>query len=116
VFNKIDLVTDRFLINDAEAEYPNCVFVSAERGLNMMRLLQRMQETYDESAILRVLEIPYEDMRIVNKMYEDLEVLSRHDGDHAIRLSVRVPSDKLPLFNSRYGQYTVIAEPPLSQS
>jgi len=29
---------------------------------------------------------------------------------------VRVPSDKLPLFNSRYGQYTVIAEHPLSQS
>ena len=116
VFNKIDLVTDRFLLNDAEAEFPNCVFVSAERGLNMLRLLQRMQEAYDESAILRVLEIPYQEMRIVSKMYEDLEVLHRHDGDNAIRLSVRVPSDRLPLFNSRYGQFSVIAGPTLSQS
>lgn len=110
VFNKIDLVEDPFLINDAEAEYPNCVFVSAERGLNMLRLLQRMQEAYDESAIVRTLEIPYEDMRVVSKLYEDLEVLHRHDGDHAIRLSVRVPSDKLSLFTSRYGQFAVASE------
>ena len=110
VFNKIDLVDDRFLLNDAEAEYPNCVFVSAQRGLNLLRLLQRMQEAYDESAIVRTLEIPYEDMRIVSRMYEDLEVLHRHDGDHAIRLSVRIPSDKLPLFTSRYGQFAVAAD------
>lgn len=116
VFNKIDLIDDRFLINDAEAEYPGCVFVSAERGLNMLRLLQRMQEAYDESATVHVLEIPYEDMRIVSKMYEDLEVLHRLDGESAIRLSVRIPSDKLPLFTSRYGRYTVVSESTSLQS
>jgi 50S ribosomal subunit-associated GTPase HflX len=92
------------------------VFVSAERGLNMLRLLQRMQEAYDESATVHVLEIPYEDMRIVSKMYEDLEVLHRLDGESAIRLSVRIPSDKLPLFTSRYGRYTVVSESTSLQS
>lgn len=105
VFNKIDLVEDPHLIGDAEAEYPNCVFVSAARGLNITRLLQRMQEIYEESAILRVLTIPYEDMRMVAKIYDDVEVLQRTDTDTGINLSVRVPSDKLSLFTSRYERY-----------
>lgn len=112
VFNKIDLIDDPHLINDAEAEVPNCVFVSAERGLNINRLLQSMQETFEESAITRVVRIPYEDMRTVARIYEDVEVLHREDTDTDIRLSVRVASDKLPLFMSRYEKF-MAADAPL---
>lgn len=112
VFNKIDLIEDPHLINDAEAEVPNCVFVSAERGLNISRLLQRMQETFEESAIMRTVRIPYEDMKAVARIYEDVEVLHREDTDTDIRLSVRVASDKLPLFMSRYEKF-MTADAPL---
>lgn len=111
VFNKIDLIDDPHLINDAESDYPNCVFVSAERGLNISRLLQRMQEIFEESAILRSVCIPYEHMKVAARIYEDVEVLHRNDTDTDIRLSVRVPSDKLSLFMSRYAQY-VASEAP----
>lgn len=114
VFNKIDLIEDPLLMNDAEAEVPNCVFVSAERGLNISRLLQIMQETFEESAIVRTLTIPYSDMKIVSRIYEDAEVLVRDDTDTDIRLSVRVPSDKLPLFMSRYEQFLSADGSPIS--
>lgn len=114
VFNKIDLLEDTLVINDAEAEFPNCVFVSAERGLNISRLLQRMQETFEESAIIRTLCIPYSDMKIVARIYDDVEVLVRQDTDSDIRLSVRIPSDKLALFMARYDNYVAADGPPLS--
>ncbi len=111
VFNKIDLVDDPHLIDDTEAEYSNCVFVSAARGLNLSRLLQRMQETFEESAVLRTLVVPYEHMRVVSRVYQDVEVLSRTDQDEGIRLAVRVPSDKLPEFRLRYQEFEVTDEP-----
>lgn len=114
VFNKIDLIDDPHMINDAEADVPNCVFVSAERGLNISRLLQRMQETFEESAIMRTVHIPYEDMKAVARIYEDVEVLHREDTDTDIRLSVRVASDKLPLFMSRYQKFMTADAPPTS--
>jgi len=114
VFNKIDLVEDRLKINEAEADYPHCVFVSASRGLNITRLQQRMQETFEESAIVRTVRIPYEDMKTVARIYDDVEVLVREDTDTDIVLSVRIASDKLPLFMSRYSQYIHVDDPSLS--
>lgn len=112
VFNKIDALDDSATMDDAEAESPGCVFVSAQRGVNIERLLHVMQSTYEESAILRLLRIPYEEMNIVARLYSEVEVLQRSDEDSAVLLSVRVPADQLAPFMARYRRY-VTNEAPL---
>jgi GTP-binding protein HflX len=105
VFNKIDTVNERELLDDAEAESPGCVFVSAHRGINIDKLLHVMQATYEESAVLRTLRIPYEHMSAVSRLYQEVEVLSRSDEDSDVLLSVRVPADQLASFTARYRQF-----------
>lgn len=109
VFNKIDAVTDPHVMHDAEAETPGCVFVSAHRGLNLLKLLETMQAAYEESSIVRIVHLPYNSMQILARLYNDVEVLQRTDLDTGIELSVRVAGDKLEAFTARYAQY--IANP-----
>jgi GTP-binding protein HflX len=111
VFNKVDALEDRLLMQDLEAEYPGCVFVSAERGINMQRLLARMQDTFEETSIVQHLLIPYEHMRDVSALYDDVEVLLRDENDDGIRLAVRLPSDKLSTFQRRYAAFITAPEP-----
>lgn len=105
VFNKIDAVTDPHALHDAEAENPGCVFVSAHRGLNLLKLLELMQAAYEESSIVRILHIPYDSMQIIARLYADVEILNRADLDEGVELTVRVPGEKLEAFSARYAQY-----------
>ena len=105
ILNKIDMISDQHVLHDAEAENPGCVFVSAHRGLNLLKLLETMQTTYEESSILRTLNVPYDRMHVLNRLYEDVEVLHRTDHEAGIELSVRIPSEKLNAFTARYTQY-----------
>lgn len=107
VFNKIDALQDRLLLHDLEAEFPGCVFVSAARSINLGRLLERMSETYDDSTTTSIVHLPYEHGGMVSRLYDHADVLKRDDLESGIRLLVRVPSDKLSEFQSRYGQWIV---------
>ncbi|MBS1562442.1 MAG: GTPase HflX [Bacteroidetes bacterium] len=107
VFNKIDLITDRHRIDDIASEYPGCVFVSAERGINIIRLLDKMKDTYEEQSVTQTLLFPYGSMKEAARLYEDAEVLLREDKDVGVYLSVKVQSDKLPAFSKRYGAFLI---------
>lgn len=111
VFNKVDALDDRLLMLDLESEFPGCVFVSAERGINMPRLLARMQESFEETSIVQHLLIPYDHMRDVSTLYADVEVVFRDEKDDGIRLAVRLPSDKLSAFQRRYAAFITAFAP-----
>lgn len=105
VFNKVDALDDRLVMHDLETEYPGCVFVSAERGLNLQRLLMRMQETLEETSVTVRMLIPYDHMADVSRLYDDVEVLHRDEIEDGVRLAVRLPSDKLSAFQRRYAGF-----------
>ena len=108
-FNKVDALEDRLLMQDLESEFPGCVFVSAERGINLQRLLVRMQESFEETSIVQHLLIPYDHMRELSNLYTEVEVLLRDEVDAGVRLAVRLPSDKLPAFQRRYAAFVTAA-------
>ncbi|MBI2793228.1 MAG: GTPase HflX [Ignavibacteria bacterium] len=105
VFNKIDAVEDRHLLDDIGMEYPGCVFISATRSINLGRLLADMQAVLESLSVQRTLRIPYDRMKDVSTVYDELEVLERLDGDESVTLIVKVPSDKLLLFSNTYAPY-----------
>lgn len=110
VFNKIDALDHPHLMDDLAAEFPGSVFVSAQRSLNIMHLLQRMNETLEQISVPVHLSIPYDYMQDVSKVYESNEVVHRDDTDEGVQLAVKVPTDKLAAFHARYGNY-VTKEP-----
>jgi len=105
VFNKIDLIEDRHLIDDTDAEYPGSLFISAVRGINIPRLLQAMQTAIEELSVVRTLTIPYAKANLVARVYERSEVLDRRDGDLGTTLVVKIPSDKLLAFQREYDDF-----------
>lgn len=105
VFNKIDAADDRHLLDDIGMEYPGSVFISAERAINLGRLLANMQHVLESLSVQRTLRIPYERMKDVSSVYDDVEVLERLDGDESVTLVVKVPADKLLMFSNTYAPY-----------
>lgn len=102
VFNKIDALSDRHRLSDIELEFPDAVFVSALRGINLNRLLSSMCQAFDESSNLLTLTVSYDDGKREHGIYAETSVIARSEEPEGVKLSVRVPSDRLSAFKLRY--------------
>ncbi len=51
IFNKIDLVTDKNKIHFVSNKYENNVIISAQRGINISRLKEKLTEVIEESFV-----------------------------------------------------------------
>jgi len=109
VFNKIDAIADRYRLEEIQQEFPEAVFVSALRSINLSRLLQEMMVSYDDSTHIFTVRIPYSATSVTAQLYKDGEVLSRSTDDDGVSLSVRVANDKLERFQTRYGHLMIPA-------
>lgn len=106
VFNKTDIMEDyQGVLKRIEAEYPNSIFVSAKRNININKLLELFQAEYDGSSQIFNFTIPYDDMANVAKLYDFVEIVSRNDSDQGIELSVKVNSEKQDHFKNVFGKY-----------
>jgi GTP-binding protein HflX len=102
VFNKIDAINDRHRLHDIELEFPDAVFVSAIRGINVSRLLETMCHSFDDACNVLTLVVSYDDGRREHGIYAETNVIARSEEPDGVRLSVRVSSDKLSTFKARY--------------
>lgn len=106
VFNKMDKVNDDTgLLKRTEENYPNNVFVSAKRNINIGKLLEMFQSEYDNSSKLSDFSVPYSEMGNINKLYDLVEVIERKDSDYGIDFKVRVNRDKHEHFKNIFGKY-----------
>ena len=94
VFNKIDLLEDVGTIHDLEREFPDAVFVSAHRGINLSQLLLRMQHVIDEGTRRLYVLVPYASMALVAHLYEAGEVTHRADTEEGIEMTVNLSPDE----------------------
>ncbi|MGE5481272.1 MAG: GTPase HflX [Chloroflexota bacterium] len=99
-FNKIDRLEHLYGLRAIEEEFPKSVFISAERGINLSALLERMQFEYEKQSNQKQLLLPYSKMDILSKIYDTLETLEREDTDDGILLKVKVPADKVSFYDS----------------
>jgi len=107
VFNKIDALEDKDIMREAEADYPNCVFVSAARNMNLRKLADILQEKYNEQSSVLKLIVPYTDMKMIAQIYERSEILKREDLDDGVALEVKVPHEDYSKFNELSERYIV---------
>lgn len=105
VFNKIDQLEYFELIKQIEAEFPNSIFISAKKNLNINRLLEKMQEEYEKQNVFFQLHLPYSKMNLLNIIYNNADVLERKEGDYGIDLEISVHSEKAGLINSTFKEF-----------
>jgi len=92
VFNKIDKLDSLDLLHQLQNEYAQSVFISAERGINIPKLLERMLDEYEKFNTVYSLLVPYKSSGELNKIYDYCEVLERIDDDDGTHLQIKVES------------------------
>jgi GTP-binding protein HflX len=90
VFNKIDLLKDRGLFTRLAGSYPNAVFISASRGINVAGLVERITALLDEAVTEETLVLGQDQYPVLSRIHDLGEVLEKeYDGD-AIRVRFRM--------------------------
>lgn len=76
VFNKLDALEEKGLLQAARRQYPGAAFVSALRGIGLEDLKHRLQEVIEEDQAVFVAHVPMADYATVVQIREKAEVLS----------------------------------------
>ena len=107
VFNKIDMIEERIGLASIKEEYPNAVFISASRGININTLLEEMQRVYDENSHDYFIMLPYSESHKVSKLYNVGDILEQKDSDEGSMYHMRLQPDKIELFKNLFGKYVI---------
>lgn len=99
VFNKIDLQKDPKVVSSLKRRFPDALFVSAETGEGLDKLVHRMSDMLSDNVTRADFLIPQSRYDLVSDIHRHGSVLSEeYEGDH-VKLSAMVPPKILSQFN-----------------
>jgi len=90
IFNKIDRLTDGNGLERLGRVYPGAVFTSAVKGEGLDEIRRAICAFVESREEILNVTIPYSEGRLISTVYEMGEVLSKHDGQEALEMRVRV--------------------------
>ncbi len=76
VFNKIDLLKDKSLLELLSIRYPDAVFISAERGINIGVLIEKIEQIIEENYVndeIKMLPDEVEKLALIQKFAVNIE-------------------------------------------
>ena len=95
VFNKIDALEDPSLLREMSEKYPDAVFISAIRGLNILRLKEIIAEQVDRDYTERKISVHVSNYKLITYLYEHTEVIDKRYVDEEVELTFRVRKNQL---------------------
>lgn len=98
VFNKVDALQDRSLIETVSKKYENSIFISAERGINIGRLKDMIAHCLEEFYSEETVELGIDDGNLVSKIYSMADVINTTYDEDRILVKYRannVSSNKI---------------------
>jgi len=107
IFNKVDSFPDYYELSVIEKEFPNCFFISALRGINIVNLLEGIQRIYDENSNVSRLLMPYDQMRLISQLYSMSEIINKEEKDEGIYFELRVNEEMEAQFKNLYSEYMI---------
>ena len=90
VFNKIDLL-DGFELLALQRRNPDAIFISAETGVGIDRLLERIGSEAAQNDILVSLFIPYVDTALVAEIHRQGSIMSEDYRQDGIAVVAKIP-------------------------
>ncbi len=90
VFNKIDALGDRTMLQAVAEGYPNRVFISATRGINILGLKDEVLRVLESEFAEETVRIPQDQQKLISQLHSAGEVLERTYEDSEVILRMRV--------------------------
>jgi GTP-binding protein HflX len=76
VFNKVDSVTDKSIIEYVRNKFPGSVIVSAQKGINISSLIKSIEATIKDSFVEQELTLGIEQTKLASQIHDLAEVTS----------------------------------------
>ena len=91
VFNKIDLLSDRTILQTLADEYPHRVFISALRGINILGLKDEVLSLLKKEFIEETFRVRQDQQKLISQLHSAGEVLERiyEDAEVVLRMRIR---------------------------
>ncbi len=89
VFNKIDLLEEKGLLQSLRKQYPESVFISAARQIRTDHLKDKLVEFIEKSFVSGQIDIPMKDAGLVHRIYEMAVVTREEYLDTHVELEFR---------------------------
>ncbi|MDC1067736.1 GTPase HflX [Candidatus Kapabacteria bacterium] len=93
IFNKIDLLEDMDELSIIKEEYPDSIYISASKGLQLEKLRELLQDKHNILSKEISLKLPYEKSNLLSDLYQFGEVLERIEDDFGFEFKVRVKDE-----------------------
>jgi GTPase len=75
VFNKVDRLKDFDLLNHFKEMYPDAIFISAQKGLNVESLLGKVKDELSKEYIEKTIKLKKDNYKAIDKIYKLVEVI-----------------------------------------
>jgi GTP-binding protein HflX len=92
VFNKIDALEDRLHLQDLQMRFTPSVFVSAERGINLLGLKEMVLKTIHHSFLDVTFSIPQSEQKALSALYDLAEIVEKIYEDGAVIVKAKIGS------------------------
>ncbi len=89
VFNKVDLIKDKSKISFVLNKYEKAVVISAQRGINISTLKDKILEVVEDEFIEEKIDIEMKDSKIAAKIHSLAEVLNTSYDENIIHLTYK---------------------------
>ena len=90
VFNKIDLL-EQSKLDDLKIIYPNALFISALKGINLNSVIEKLNELISKEMIEVELDLPYSEAGWVEKIHNNAKVYEEEYQKNNIYLKALLP-------------------------
>jgi GTP-binding protein HflX len=90
VFNKIDRLTDRTVMQDVAAQHNGAVFISATRGINMLGLKEAVAKLLEAAFVEETFRVGQDNQKLVSYLHQSGEVLEKLYEDNAVIMKMRI--------------------------
>ncbi len=89
VFNKVDMLEDAGVLNSLKHEFRDAIFISAEKGININSLLEKIKEEFSKENVEKIIRLKPDDHRKVSMIYKLAEVKEVKYLKKSIKVTVR---------------------------
>jgi GTP-binding protein HflX len=89
IFNKIDLLKEKAMVQSLKQQYPNSVFISATRHIRIKQLKQELINFIEKNFVESEVQIPLAHSRLVTTVYSLAVVTRQEYSDSHVTLQFR---------------------------
>ena len=95
VFNKIDKLIDLTQLNKLKTNFPEAVFISAEKELRIQNLLDEVIKKATAENVEKDILIPYEQSALLDQIYSQFNVINRIEGENGFEFKVSGKEERI---------------------